>query len=63
MMSRLRERIFADVDYPDLKRRCLDVIKQLQIDADILINENFKAIQGAEEGWQKLEELDKKKVI
>jgi hypothetical protein len=26
MQSQLRERMFADINHPDLKRRCLDVI-------------------------------------
>lgn len=61
MQTQLRERMFADVNYPDLKKRCLDVITQLKLDADILVEENIKAIYGANESWNILEAEEKKK--
>jgi hypothetical protein len=36
--------MFVDINYPDLKKRCLDVINQLKLDADILVEENMKAV-------------------
>ena len=61
MQNQLRERMFADINYPDLKKRCLDVITQLKLDADLLVEENMKAIQGANETWNILEIEEKKK--
>ena len=34
--AQLRERMFTDIGHPDLKQRCLNVIADLQLEADIL---------------------------
>lgn len=36
MCNEYRERVFLDVGNSDLKEKCLDVLKQLKIDAEIL---------------------------
>jgi len=34
--GKLRDRVFQDVGRPELKERCLELIKQLRLDADLL---------------------------
>ena len=34
--QKLRDRVFADVGRPELQEKCLELIKQLKLDADIL---------------------------
>ena len=61
MQQQLRERMFADVNHPNLKKRCLDVITQLKLDADTLITENMRVVNAANENWTVLEMQEKKK--
>ena len=52
MCNQLRERMFSDIGSPDLKERCLDVIRELKLEADILMQENHKNIGEAATSWK-----------
>ena len=39
MCEQLRDRVFQDVGHPVMQRKCLEIIKQLKIDAQILNKE------------------------
>lgn len=42
--KQLREKVFTDIGNPMLQERCLEVIRRLQLDADILSKENKEEI-------------------
>jgi len=50
----------VDIGNPDLKEKCLDVIKELKIEADVLMAENHKVIGEAAASW-KFEEAEERK--
>ena len=43
--------MFNDIGHPDLKQRCLSVIKELQLEADILTEKDKQAIREAGEKY------------
>ena len=45
MCAQLRERMFNDIDDPLMLDRCLYVIKELQMEAEILKAENRRVIE------------------
>jgi len=52
--------MFTDVGNSDLKEKCLDVIKQLKLEADFLMQENYKVVGEAAANWR-FEEAEEKK--
>ena len=52
--------MFTDVGNTDLKEKCLDVIKELKLEADLLMQENYKSIGEAAANW-KFEEAEERK--
>jgi len=61
MCNQLRERMFTDVGSPDLKERCLDVIKELKLEADVLTEGNLKTIGEAAANWKSEEAEERRK--
>lgn len=56
MCEQLRERIFADTKtHGDLQARCLDVIAELKLEAEILEEKNNKLIDEVKERWNQEE--------
>ena len=52
--------MFTDVGNTDLKEKCVDVIKELKLEADVLMQENYKSIGEAAANWR-FEEAEERK--
>ena len=50
--------MFNDIGHPDLKERCLNLIKDLQLEADILTEKDKQAMREAKEAWDNEEAED-----
>ena len=53
--------MFIDVGSPDLKERCLDVIRELKLEADVLTEGQLKTIGEAASNWKTEEAEEKRK--
>jgi len=49
--GKLRDRVFKDVGKPELKERCLELIKQLRLDADILTAKDKQEVDEAKAAY------------
>jgi len=58
----LRERVFADIKNDNLRTRCLDVIRELHLEADTLIEKNRGAIEETQARWSNEEGEEKKSI-
>lgn len=50
--NQLRERVFKDIGRPDLKERCLEVIRKLQLDSSILTENDKSEINDAKQNYE-----------
>lgn len=48
MCDTLRERVFYDIGRPELKERCLEVIKKLELEKNVLSEEDREELKRVE---------------
>lgn len=53
--------MFTDIGHPDLKKRCLKVIEDLKLEADILTEKDKQMMKEANENWKFDEEAEAQK--
>lgn len=57
MCQEFRKKVFTDVGNPDLQERCLDLLQQLKIDADILSGEKVEEIKKSEREYNRIQQM------